>query len=116
VSERPSSANASAPWLLTIGYYVTELQAVADTVLGSHQRFHLLGSSWGTVVAQEYALQTPPPSQLAGLLLSGPLSDGQLYINSQWDEIEGGLGTLPYFTQQRIRALEATPGGFRTEA
>ena len=48
-------------------------------------------------------------------MLSGPLSDGQLYISSQWDETEGGLGTLPHFTQQRIRALEATPGGFQTE-
>ena len=43
------------------------------------------------------------------------MSDGQLYIDSQWDETEGGLGTLPLFTQRRIRALEATPGGFQTE-
>ena len=86
VSEKPASASATAPWLLTIAYYVEELQAVADALVGSGS-FHLLGSSWGTVVAQEYALQTPPPQQLASLVLSGPLSDGQLYIDSQWDAI-----------------------------
>ena len=115
VSERPASASATAPWLLTVEYYVEELQAVADALVGSGP-FHVIGSSWGTVVAQEYALQAPPVGpELLSLVLSGPLSDGQLYINSQWDEVEGGLGTLPLFTQQRIRALEATPGGFKTE-
>mmetsp|Transcript_26025 Transcript_26025/g.42962 ORF Transcript_26025/g.42962 Transcript_26025/m.42962 type:complete len:411 (+) Transcript_26025:100-1332(+) len=113
LSEKPASAaNTTAPWLLTIPYYVTELQTVADNLLGSNQNFHLLGSSWGTIVAQEYALQMPPPAQLASLTLSGPLSDGQLYIRSQWDATEGNLGTLPPFTQERIRKLERTPGGF----
>ena len=83
--------------------------ARAVSAAGLLGRFHLLGSSWGTVVAQLYALQTPPPPQLASLVLSGPLSDGQLYINSQWDEVEGGLGTLPLFTQQRIRVVTVAP-------
>ena len=113
LSERPASANATAPWLLSLDYYPQELQRLVDHLqLG---RFHLLGSSWGTVVAQLYALQTPPPPQLASLVLSGPLSDGQLYIRSQWDEVEGGLGTLPPFTKRRIRRLEALPGGFETD-
>ena len=115
LSQKPTSAKDSAPWLLTIPYYLEELQFVADALLGGSQPFHLLGSSWGTVVAQEYALQTPPPAQLASLVLSGPLSDGQFYIESQWDPIEGGLGTLPLFTQQRIHHLERTPKGFETQ-
>ena len=109
LSERPASASNTAPWLLTLQYYVTELQAVADALL-PNQSFHLLGSSWGTVVAQEYALQMPPPTQLASLTLSGPLSDGQLYIRSQWDAAEGNLGSLPRFTQERIRWLGRAPG------
>lgn len=109
LSERPASANATAPWLLSLDYYPQELQHLIDHLqIG---RFHLLGSSWGTVVAQLYALQTPPPPQLASLVLSGPLSDGQFYIRSQWDEIEGNLGTLPPFTKQRIRHLESMPAG-----
>ena len=59
VSERPASASATAPWLLTVEYYVEELQAVADALVGGGP-FHVIGSSWGTVVAQEYALRTAP--------------------------------------------------------
>ena len=66
-------------------------------------------------MAQLYALhrnddhegsQDEASSTLASMILSGPLSDGQYYIDAQWDEKEGSLGTLPPYIQQRILALE----------
>ena len=105
LSERPTpSASASAPWLLNLSYYPAELSAlVAHLGLTRH---HVLGSSWGTIVAQLYALQQPAPPGLSSLVLSGPLSDSQLYIRSQWDDVEGNLGSLPPHVQRRLRSLD----------
>jgi len=100
-SSQPEDVRRTAPWLFTIDYYVEELSALVD-VLGWEQ-FHLLGNSWGTVVAQAYAFTQDP--RLHAVVLSGPLSDGQLYGRSQWDEIEGNLGSLPFFVQGTLRVL-----------
>ena len=104
--ERPSyePTNASAPHLFNLSYYPEELASLVGHL--GLSRFHVLGSSWGTIVAQNYALQHPPG--LASLALSGPLSDSQLYIRSQWDPAEGNLGSLPPYIQGRLHALEAS--------
>lgn len=68
-----------APWLLTIPYYVTELQAVVDGL--GLERYHLYGSSWGTCLAQEFA--ATKPSGLKSLVLDGALCDGQTYTQTQ---------------------------------
>ncbi|WP_267277533.1 proline iminopeptidase-family hydrolase [Arthrobacter sp. CDRTa11] len=47
---------------------VEELGQVLDTLAFS--RVHLLGQSWGTIIAAEYALRSP--GRLAGLVLSDP--------------------------------------------
>ncbi|EOD21055.1 hypothetical protein EMIHUDRAFT_208184 [Emiliania huxleyi CCMP1516] len=105
VSERPASAKASAPHLFDIDYYPEELAALIRHL--GLRRFHVLGSSWGTIVAQLFALG-PNSGGLAGLVLSGPLSDATLYIRSQWDPTEGIVGAmLPAFAQRRLRALDA---------
>ena len=70
------------------------------------ERFHLLGHSWGTILAQLYSLNAKKGSKLDSLILSGPLSDSQHYIEAQWDPEEGSLGSLPPFVQQRIQDLE----------
>ena len=102
-SERPApSSRIAAPWLFNLSYYPEEMMAVV-THLGL-TRHHVLGSSWGTIVAQLYALRRPPG--LASLTLSGPLSDSQLYKESQWDADEGNLGSLPPFVQRRLRTLD----------
>lgn len=44
-----------APWLLTIDYYVQELKAIIGHFQLSH--YYLFGSSWGTMVAQEFAVR-----------------------------------------------------------
>lgn len=104
LSERPvPSAKAAAPWLFDLSYYAEELTAlIAHLGLTRH---HVLGSSWGTIVAQLYALTHP--TGLSSLVLSGPLSDSQLYIRSQWDEAEGNLGSLPPFVQRTLKSLDA---------
>jgi len=68
VSERPVSAKASAPHLFDIDYYPEELAALIRHL--GLRRFHVLGSSWGTIVAQLFALG-PNSGGLAGLVLSG---------------------------------------------
>ncbi|CAE7309926.1 pip, partial [Symbiodinium pilosum] len=83
----------SAPWLLTVDYYVEVFRVEG---LGS-RKFHLLGSSWGTILSQAYAFTKDP--RLRAIVLSGPLSDGDLYWQSQWDEKVGNLGSLPFFVQ-----------------
>eukprot|EP00747_Dinoflagellata_sp_TGD_P209562 gnl/TRDRNA2_/TRDRNA2_82944_c1_seq1.p1 gnl/TRDRNA2_/TRDRNA2_82944_c1~~gnl/TRDRNA2_/TRDRNA2_82944_c1_seq1.p1 ORF type:complete len:279 (+),score=48.97 gnl/TRDRNA2_/TRDRNA2_82944_c1_seq1:56-838(+) len=56
------------------------------------------------MLGQLFALSKP--SGLRGIVLSGPLSDAQLYIQAQWDPKEGSLGSLPPYVQSRIRHLE----------
>ncbi|CAE7252665.1 pip [Symbiodinium natans] len=95
-----------APWLLTVDYYVEELRTLV-TALGWKQ-FHLVGSSWGTILSQAYAFTQDP--RLRGVVLSGPLSDGDLYWHSQWDETDGNLGSLPFFVQATLWKLQTKKG------
>jgi proline iminopeptidase len=93
------------PWLLTIEYYAHEELPAIVSHLGLTE-FHIIGSSWGTVLSQYYALNMKNHG-LASMVLSGPLSDADLYIQSQWDDQDGSIGSLPPFVQERIRILEA---------
>jgi L-proline amide hydrolase len=90
--------DSAAPWLLTIDYYVEELNAI----IRHHNLdlYYIYGSSWGTVVAQEAAVTHP--HGLLGLMLDGALSDGDLYIRTQWRDI---ISTMPTFTQNLLRKL-----------
>ncbi|CAE8605732.1 unnamed protein product [Polarella glacialis] len=101
-SAQPPDPRRSAPWLFEIDYYVEELSELI-TALGWRE-FHFLGNSWGTIVGQAYALAQDP--RLRAVVLSGPLSDAQLYVRSQWDEEEGNLGSLPPFVQATLRRLQ----------
>ena len=72
--------------------------------------YHVIGSSWGTILSQMFALDASAAS-LAGLrsmVLSGPLSQAKLYIDSQWSQVDGTVGGLPPYVQDRIRLLEET--------
>lgn len=108
-SSVPNSTNASIkddyPWLLTTSYYAEEELPALVSHLGL-TKFHIIANSWGTVLSQLYAFNTNPKG-LASMVLSGPFSDADLYIKSQWDEEDGSIGSLPPFVQQRIRKLEA---------
>lgn len=94
-----------APWLLTLEYYLEELYTIITYCDISH--YYLYGSSWGTILAQEYAVaycQTPSsyPGTLHGILLDGALCDAQLYIRSQWSEY---ISRLPTYSQKLLRKL-----------
>jgi proline iminopeptidase len=94
-----------APWLLTIDYYVRELSALIHHF--QLYEYYLYGSSWGTVIAQEFAVSLTSTTDamlkgLQGLILDGALSDGQLYIQTQWRD---RIATLPMFTQNLLKKL-----------
>jgi proline-specific peptidase len=94
-----------APWLLTIDYYVQELSALIHHF--QLYEYYLYGSSWGTVVAQEFAVSITSTTDamlrgLLGLILDGALCDGQLYIQTQWRD---RISTLPMFTQNLLKKL-----------
>ena len=95
------------PWLLTVEYYsLEELPALIEH--WGLADYHIIGSSWGTILSQVFALDAGAAS-LAGLrsmVLSGPLSQAKLYINSQWSQVDGTVGSLPLYVQGRIRHLE----------
>ena len=65
------------------------------------RRYYVYGSSWGTVLAQEFAVGRP--AGLRGLVLDGALCDGPTYIRTQWRD---RLSTMPTYTQQLLRTLE----------
>jgi len=88
------------PWLLTLEYYIDELKIVIDSYQLSN--FYLYGSSWGTMLAQEFAIKNELTKGLKGLILDGALADSNLYIKTQWRD---RISSLPTFTQQLLRKL-----------
>lgn len=62
---------------LTIGHYVDEL----DTVIRyfGFQEFMIIGTSWGTMLAVEYAAQKHPAG-LKGMILNGPFLSVDVWI------------------------------------
>lgn len=114
-SSRDAAENPSrdTPWLLTVGYYVEELYAVLTALgllggsgtTGRSEGYYVYGLSWGSMLAQEFAVTQP--SGLRGLILSGALCDGEVYIKTQWRD---RISTMPTFTQKLLRELEDTKG------
>lgn len=106
-SSSSSSVANEYPWLLTTEYYsLEELPALIEH--WDLRDYHIIGNSWGTVLSQFFALDARADA-LAGLrsmVLSGPLSDAGLYVDSQWSQEDGTLGSLPIYVQDRIRFLE----------
>lgn len=93
------------PWLLTAEYYATEeLPTLIDH--WGLEKYHIIGNSWGTILSQLFALDTEATG-LQSMVLSGPLSEAKLYIDSQWSQSDGSLGSLPPFVQERIHWLES---------
>ncbi len=122
------------PHLLDPAYYSEiELPALVDH--WKLQRYHVLGHSWGTILAQLFALnyigKQPVANRtdrnekdgrtrnthqeedkrvkdgLQSLILSGPISNANDYITAQWDPNDtNNLASLPPFVQSRIHTLE----------
>ncbi|KAK3271000.1 hypothetical protein CYMTET_20628, partial [Cymbomonas tetramitiformis] len=100
-SECVADLKRDAPWTLTIDYYLAELADVIEYFDLPEKGYHVLGHSWGSVVAQLYALRQP--AGLQGLVLAGAISDAQLYKRAQEDFI---LSTLPPHIQAAIDKAE----------
>lgn len=95
------------PWLLTIEYYsLVELPTLIEH--WGLQEYHIIGNSWGTVLSQMFVLDSDDSAKagLQSMVLSGPFSQAKLYIDSQWSQEDGTIGSLPLFVQDRIRFLE----------
>ena len=112
--------------LFHIEYYAeTELVALIAEL--GYEQFHVLGSSWGTMVALQYAVsarrhphhhkenqqdqQQQPEGTTTGLqslILNAPIADNRRFIQYQWDPVGGSIGRLPLYLQQRLRLLNQT--------
>lgn len=98
------TVHENCPWLLDPLYYATEeLPAIISQL--RLDRYHVVAHSWGTIQAQLFALEHKPKG-LVSLVLSGPLSDSQLWYKALWDSESGAVGQLPPFVQARIIHLD----------
>jgi len=98
-SDRPTYQQAPWLWDNIETYYIEELQLLTQHL--NISKFHLLGHSWGGIVAQYYAIQQP--ANLAALILASTLSDSKLYIEAQRDFLHS---TLPPFVQAQLSLHE----------
>jgi proline-specific peptidase len=80
-SERPDD-----PSMWTIGHFVEEVDAIRNYL--NLERVHLLGHSWGGVVAMEYALGSP--DGLSSLILASTYCDRAL-LNADYDRLRDEL-------------------------
>jgi proline iminopeptidase len=96
----------SLPHHLLDAKYYSEVELPALLDHWKLDKYHLIGHSWGTILAQLFSLNAKNTSGLQSLTLAGPLSDAKTCIDAQWDEEDGNLGSLPPFVQNRIHSLE----------
>jgi len=89
-------------YLLELDYYREEVEVLVGHL--GLPAYHLLGHSWGSIVATLHAASSPPG--LASVVLAGAVANSRVYIDAQWDPVEGNLGTLPTVMQEAIRTLE----------
>lgn len=90
--------------LLTIEYYTQiELPAILKDL--GWDRYHILAESWGTMIAFEFATnshKSSPPKGLGSLILNAPIADNHKFIEYQWDPVDGSIGLLPIYLQERL--------------
>jgi len=91
-------------YLLTLEYYPQEVAALVETLDLATTGYHVFGHSWGTIVAEMFAATRPPG--LKSVVLGGALANAKVYIEAQWDPVEGNLGTLPQVMQDTIKLYE----------
>ena len=97
-SDQPNDSN-----LWTVDRYVDEVEQVRKALGLNSDNFYLLGSSWGGILAMEYALKYP--QNLKGLIVSNMMASIPDYIKYAHDV----LGPqLPPDVLTEIMAMEAT--------
>jgi len=94
----------SALW--TLGRFVDELEQVLQVL--KLEKYHLLGQSWGTMLAVDFLL-TRTPSGVASLILSGPCLSVARFMADQ----RAYLLEFPQDMQKIIQETEVT-GDFKS--
>jgi pimeloyl-ACP methyl ester carboxylesterase len=105
------------PELFIIEYYAEiELPALIEAL--GWTKYHILGSSWGTQIAFQFAVASSSldtnrsnnksSSKLQSLILNAPIADNQKFIDYQWDPVDGSVGTLPIYIQERLQHFNDT--------
>jgi proline iminopeptidase len=100
-SDRPDDLS-----LWTVARYVEELENVRQAL--DLDRVHLLGQSWGSMLAVEYML-TKKPSGVTALIFSGPSLSASRFQADQ----KAYLSRMPEEFQKAIREAEST-GNFES--
>ncbi|HPQ29064.1 MAG TPA: proline iminopeptidase-family hydrolase [Desulfobacteraceae bacterium] len=95
-SDRPEDKN-----LWTVERFTEELDMLRHTL--QLEKVHLLGQSWGSMLAVEYILRKKP-SGIQSLILSGPYLSSPLWAKDQRNWID----QLPNKTKQTILKCEAS--------
>lgn len=102
------------PELFTIDYYAKiELPSLIQAL--GWKNFHILGTSWGTQIAFQFAVSTAIAHQdgkhesgLQSLIMNAPIADNSKFIEYQWDPVDGSIGSLPTYVQERLRYFNKT--------
>jgi proline iminopeptidase len=92
--------NDSTLW--SVERYVDEVEQVRKALDLNASNFYLLGSSWGGILAMEYALKYP--ENLKGLIVSNMMASAPLY-NKYANEVLGPQ--LPPEVLKEVKELEA---------
>ena len=102
-SDRPDDKS-----LWTTGRFIEELQCVRDAL--NLEELHLLGQSWGGMLAVDYLLERRPAG-VRGLVISGPCLDSKRFVADarRW------IADMPLETQRAIREAEEN-GDFASQA
>lgn len=95
--------------LLTIEHFVDEVQTVVDYL--GFDEFILVGRSWGTMLAVEYAAAKQPEG-LKGIVLNGPFLSVETWI----DDAERLIKSLPDGEQMWETIVECESSGEYTDA
>ena len=105
------------PELFTIEYYA-EIELPNLLLELGWVDYHVLGTSWGTQVAFQFAVSTTPKSNviarnsntegLKSLILAAPIADNHKFVEYQWDPEYGSLVTLPTYIQERLNHFNRT--------
>lgn len=69
--------------------------------------YHIVGDSWGTMLALQFAIVSDAPSRhgLRSLTLNGPVPSTADYYNFGWDSETGTIGIMPEHFKKRYKAL-----------
>lgn len=102
-SDRPSDTS-----LWTLERFVDELETVRNTLAPG--RVHLLGQSWGSMLAVEYMI-VKKPREIVSIIMSGPAIDAQRFAS----DAAGYLHELPGNMQSAIRESDSSGDYSRPE-